>query len=149
VNDRAPQRPRDELGRPLPTDSRVPIEPDPQPLPPLETLATAQHLLDAGRAFRAHEVFEARWKSVTGAERDLWRGLAQVAVAITHAQRGNDRGRVSLLTRAAVTLAPWQDERPYDVDVAAIRAWAIAGCDGEQTVAQLTASLPRLVSGRG
>ena len=145
----ASQRPRDELGRPLPADADVAIEPDPQPLPAAETLAVAQQLLDAGRAFRAHEVFEARWKAVAGAERDLWRGLAQVAVAITHAQRGNDRGRVSLLTRAAVTLAPWEDERPYDVDVAAIRAWALAGCDGRQTVEQLQASLPRLVSGGG
>ena len=147
MNARPPQRPRDELGRPLPAGSDGIVEPDPQPLPPAETLAVAQELLDAGRAFRAHEVFEARWKAVTGAERDLWRGLAQVAVAITHAQRGNDRGRVSLLTRAAATLAPWQDERPYDVDVAAIRAWALAGCSGQQTVTQLRSSLPRLVSG--
>ena len=149
MSGRTPPRPRDDLGRPLPADADVAIEPDPQPLPPAETLDLAQQLLDAGRAFRAHEVFEARWKAVTGAERDLWRGLAQVAVAITHAQRGNDRGRVSLLTRAAVTLAPWENERPYDVDVAAIRAWAIAGCDGQETVQQLMSSLPRLVSGRG
>lgn len=149
MNARPPQRPRDDLGRPLPPDSDVAIEPDPQALPAAQTLVVAQQLLDDGRAFRAHEVFEARWKSVTGAERDLWRGLAQVAVAITHAQRGNDRGRVSLLTRAAATLAPWQDERPYDVDVRAIRSWALAGCSGEQTVAQLLSSLPRLVSGGG
>ena len=142
-------RPRDSLGRPLPMDSDTPVEDDPQPLPPVETLAAAQRLLDEGRAFRAHEVFEARWKDVTGEERDLWRGLAQIAVAITHAQRGNDRGRLSLLTRAAATLAPWQDERPYDVDIAAVRAWAIKGCDGEQTVDELVASLPRLGSGGG
>lgn len=149
MSPRMPQRPRDDLGRPLPADADVAIEADPEPLPAAQTLVVAQQLLDAGRAFRAHEVFEARWKSVTGAERDLWRGLAQVAVAITHAQRGNDRGRVSLLTRAAATLAPWQDERPYDVDVAAIRAWALAGCEGQETVAELLRSLPRLVSGGG
>jgi uncharacterized protein len=149
MSGRAPQRPRDALGRPLPADAGGVLEPDPQPLPATETLVVAQQLLDEGRAFRAHEVFEARWKAVTGAERDLWRGLAQVAVAITHAQRGNDRGRVSLLTRAATTLAPWQNARPYDVDVAAVRAWALAGTDGQDTVAQLLASLPRLVSGSG
>ena len=147
MNARPPQRPRDDLGRPLPVDSDVALEPDPQPLPPAETLVVAQELLDAGRAFRAHEVFEARWKAVDGAERDLWRGLAQVAVAITHAQRGNDRGRVSLLTRAAATLAPWEDDRPYDVDVAAIRAWALVGTSGQQTVEQLLSSMPRLSSG--
>jgi uncharacterized protein len=149
MSGRAPQRPRDELGRPLPADPDAVIEPDPQPLPAKETLSVAQQLLDAGRAFRAHEVFEARWKAVTGPERDLWRGLAQVAVAITHAQRGNDRGRVSLLTRAAATLAPWEDDRPYGVDVAGLRAWALAATDGRETVAQLLASLPRLASGGG
>ena len=149
MSEGASGRPRDDLGRPLPAGSDAPVEPDPLPLPPVETLVAAQHLLDEGRAFRAHEVFEARWKAVTGPERDLWRGLAQIAVAITHAQRGNDRGRLSLLTRAAATLAPWQGERPYDVDIAAVRAWALKGCDGEQTVAELRASLPRLVSGSG
>ena len=142
-------RARDSLGRPLPMNTDAPVEPDPEPLPPIETLVAAQRLLDEGRAFRAHEVFEARWKAVTGPERDLWRGLAQVAVAITHAQRGNDRGRLSLLTRAAATLAPWEGERPYDIDVAALRAWAVEGCDGEQTVDELIASLPRLTSSRG
>ena len=142
-------RARDSLGRPLPMNTDAPVEPDPEPLPPIETLVAAQRLLDEGRAFRAHEVFEARWKAVTGPERDLWRGLAQVAVAITHAQRGNDRGRLSLLTRAAATLAPWEGERPYDIDVAALRAWAVKGCDGEQTVDELIASLPRLTSSRG
>jgi predicted metal-dependent hydrolase len=124
-------------------------EPDPQPLPPYETLAVAQELLDDGRAFRAHEVFEARWKAVTGAERELWRGLAQVAVAVTHAQRGNDRGRVSLLERAAATLAPWQDSRPYDVDIAAVRAWALSGAaESSSRADDLLARLPRLSSGR-
>ena len=149
MSGRAAPRPRDALGRPLPADADVAIEPDPQPLPALETLVLAQELLDVGRAFRAHEVFEARWKAVSGAERDLWRGLAQIAVGITHAQRGNDRGRVSLLTRAAATLAPWADQRPYDIDVAALRAWAFGGCSGEQDVTALLASLPRLVSGGG
>lgn len=144
---RRPRRPRDAFGRPLAPDPQATSEPDPEALPPRETLRVGQQLLDEGRAFRAHEVFEARWKADTGPERDLWRGLAQVAVAITHAQRGNDHGRVALLERAAVTLAPWQDMRPYDLDVAAVRAWALSAATEETDVDALLARLPCLSSG--
>jgi predicted metal-dependent hydrolase len=113
----------------------------------VEALALAQELLDEGRAFRAHEVLEARWKVVDGPERDLWRGLAQVAVAVTHAQRGNARGRVALLERAAATLAPWQDSRPYDLDIAGVRAWAMSAAAEACTADELLARLPRLRSG--
>lgn len=55
-------RPRDELGRPLPygTEGVEPVSEE--PLPPLETVRFAIELLDQGRTFSAHEVFEARWK---------------------------------------------------------------------------------------
>lgn len=145
---RRPLRPRDAFGRPLAPDPDAVIEPDPEPLPRREALRAAQQLLDEGRAFRAHEVLEAQWKAAAGAERELWRGLAQVAVALTHAQRGNDRGRIALMERAAATLRPWQDERPYDVDVAAVRAWALAATAvTATTVDELIATLPRLSSG--
>jgi hypothetical protein len=61
-------------------------------LPPADALALAQHLLDSGRPFHAHEVLEASWKQAPQPERELWRGLAQVAVGLTHVQRGNARG---------------------------------------------------------
>jgi hypothetical protein len=137
-------RPRDPFGRPLPGDAGAPAEPDPQPLPPEETLQVAQALLDDGRAFRAHEVFEARWKAVDGAERDLWRGLAQLAVGITHAQRGNPRGCAALLRRAAATLAPWDDQKPYGVEIAAVRGWAAAAADVLPPAGELLRTLPRL-----
>ena len=53
----------------------------------------AQRLLDAGLPFHAHEVLEAAWKAAPPDERELWRGLAQLAVGLTHLQRGNGRGR--------------------------------------------------------
>jgi hypothetical protein len=56
-------RPRDELGRPLPHDAAgVAGVPDDLALPPDESLAKAQRLLDAGRAFHAHEVLEGTWR---------------------------------------------------------------------------------------
>ena len=96
-------RPRDGLGRPLPRDAGAgePRVPDDLLLPPAESLALAQRLLDEGRPFHAHEVFEAAWKSIPGPERELWRGLAQIAVGLTHARRGNAPGAAALLRRGA------------------------------------------------
>jgi len=65
-------RPRDGLGRPLPPGAPgVPTTPDDLSLPPAESLAEAQRLLDAGMAFHAHEVLEGTWKAALAAERDL------------------------------------------------------------------------------
>jgi hypothetical protein len=119
-------RPRDDLGRPLPraTGTSAPIE-DPPALPPVEALATAQQLLDSGRAFAAHEVLEAVWKSAPDDERELWRGLAQLAVGVTHHGRGNPRGAAALLTRAARSLAPYAGTSPAGIAVDDLRSWAI------------------------
>jgi len=119
-------RPRDALGRPLPHgaagESRIP---DDLSLPPGEAIALAQQLLDSGRPFQAHEVLEASWKSAPPAERDLWQGLAQVAVGLTHAQRGNPRGAAALLRRGTAAVSgylPGGDVAGgrYGIDVAGI-----------------------------
>jgi len=93
-------RPRDRLGRPLPYGS-VGVDPvSEEPLPPLETIAAAHELLSEGRPFSAHEVYEARWKAGPVTERQLWQGLAQLCVGITHAERGNRIGALRLIERA-------------------------------------------------
>ncbi|HEY7276463.1 MAG TPA: DUF309 domain-containing protein [Trebonia sp.] len=96
-------RPRDELGRPLPRSAAqdVPRIPDDLVISPAEAAALGGRLLAEGRPFHAHEVFEAAWKSIPGPERELWRGLAQIAVGLTHARRGNAAGAVALLRRGA------------------------------------------------
>jgi uncharacterized protein len=96
-------RPRDELGRPLPRSAAAqgPVIPDDLVLTPDEAVALGGRLLAEGRPFHAHEVFEAAWKSSSGPDRELWRGLAQIAVGLTHARRGNARGAVALLRRGA------------------------------------------------
>ena len=98
-------RPRDELGRPLPrtasaADGAARV-PDDLAVTPAEAAVLGGSLLAEGRPFHAHEVFEAAWKSAPEPERELWRGLAQIAVGLTHARRGNARGAVSLLRRGA------------------------------------------------
>jgi hypothetical protein len=92
-------RPRDALGRPLPY-GEVGVEPvSEEPLPPEETLVAARALVEEGRPFSAHEVLEARWKAGPEQERDLWQGLAQLCVGLTHALRGNPVGARRLLER--------------------------------------------------
>ena len=94
-------RPRDPLGRPLPY-GEVGVEPiSEEPLPPEETLAYARELLDQGRPFAAHEALEVRWKSCPEEERELWQGLAQLCVGLTHHERGNAVGASRLIERAA------------------------------------------------
>ena len=104
-------RPRDAAGRPLPRGT-VGVErvPDDLVLTPDETVVEAQRLLDAGMPFHAHEVLEAAWKAAPPEERELWRGLAQLAVGLTHLQRGNTRGAVALLQRGAERIRQWSVE---------------------------------------
>jgi uncharacterized protein len=108
-------RPRDALGRPLdPADGpgsgvagtdRIP---DDLVITGAEAAALADRLLRDGRPFHAHEVLEAAWKSGPAGERDLWQGLAQIAVGLTHARRGNARGAVVLLSRGAERVRGYQ-----------------------------------------
>jgi uncharacterized protein len=127
-------RPRDVLGRPLDRaanreagDARIP---DDLALAGPDAARLADELLRAGRPFHAHEVLEASWKSGPARERDLWQGLAQVAVGLTHAHRGNARGAVALLRRGTQRVRAYQGravppddgDRPYGMDLAAFLA---------------------------
>src|SRR3954462_3141339 len=89
-------RPRDEHGRPLPRGA-VGVErlPDDLVLAPEVAWTEGQRLLDGRLPVPAHDVIEGVWKAGTAPERELWRALAQLAVGLTHAQRGNARGAVA------------------------------------------------------
>jgi hypothetical protein len=118
-------RPRDALGRPLPQGSDgVPRIPDDLELPPAETLAYAQDLLDRGLAFNAHEVLEAAWKNGPDDEKTLWQALAQLAVGVTHVQRGNVKGAITVLRRASAGLAYSDKPAPHAIDVAGLVDYA-------------------------
>ena len=118
-------RPRDELGRPLARgDSGVVGVPDDLVLSPHGSLTEAQRLLDEGRPFHAHEVLEAAWKTAQDAERDLWQGLAQLAVGLTHALRGNRLGAATLLRRGADRISGYADSPVHGIDVAGLLSWA-------------------------
>ncbi|MFB4316320.1 DUF309 domain-containing protein [Actinomadura sp. 21ATH] len=121
-------RPRDAYGRPLPRGAAgTPTMPDDLTVTPTEALEQAQRLLDEDRPFHAHEVLEAAWKAAPEAERELWRGLAQVAVGVTHVRRGNPRGARALLERAADRIEEHSrnaPHAPYDIDAPGIVAEA-------------------------
>ena len=118
-------RPRDGLGRPLPRGaSGVEGVADDLVLPPHESLREAQRLLDEGHPFHAHEVLEASWKSSPEAERELWQGLAQLAVGLTHALRGNNVGAAAVLRRGADCISGHADGPPHGIDVAGLLDWA-------------------------
>lgn len=119
-------RTRDELGRPLARGIGGHLDVEQAALPPTEALVLAQELLDTGKPFTAHEVFEAVWKDTTGPGRELWRGLAQLSVGVTHALRGNESGARALLQRGADTMAAFATTTPNGVDVDGIRDWASA-----------------------
>jgi uncharacterized protein len=127
-------RPRDALGRPLDRDGAGDADqarvPDDLVLDGTDAARLADQLLRAGRPFHAHEVLEASWKTGPPGERDLWQGLAQIAVGLTHAHRGNARGAVTLLRRGAQRVRLYQGQatsaadrdHPYGIDIVAFLA---------------------------
>jgi uncharacterized protein len=140
-------RPRDALGRPVPYGSvGAPRVPDDLDLPPADALAEAQRLLDEGYPFHAHEVLEAVWKSCPEPERDLWQGLAQLAVGLTHVLRGNRPGGARLLRRGAVRIQPYVTDPPYGIDVAALLGWAEELAEQLGTASPVHPTPPRLTT---
>lgn len=145
-------RPRDGLGRPLPYGAAgVARQPEGLVRAPGETVREAQRLLDAGMPFHAHEVFEDAWKSGPGGERELWQGLAQLAVGLTHAARGNATGGARLLRRGAGRVGGYADGggATYGVDVAGLLRWAgeLAGRVERGEPVDAGGEAPRLTGG--
>lgn len=139
-------RPRDGLGRPLPYGAAgVEREPPGIGRTPIEALGEAQRLLDAGMPFHAHEVLEDAWKAAPGAERQLWRGLAQLAVGAAHAARGNRVGAVSLVDRGASAISPYAASAPYGLDVDVLLRWAADAAQRVEVDAPVVLPPPRLV----
>jgi predicted metal-dependent hydrolase len=73
--------------------------------------------------FHAHEVLEDAWKMADDREQALWRGLAQLAVGMTHAARGNTAGASALLKRGADNIWPYEVDPPYGIDIAGLLRW--------------------------
>jgi uncharacterized protein len=119
-------RPRDRTGRPLPygTDD-VPLAEEHDPTTVEEALLLGVGLWNDGRLFEAHECLEHVWHAAPDADRDLWQGVIQVAVAGVHLQRDNLDGAVATLGKARRRLARYPDvHRGIDVEQ------LVVFCDG-------------------
>ncbi|MGH8898941.1 MAG: DUF309 domain-containing protein [Egibacteraceae bacterium] len=122
-------RPRDRFGRPLPRGSIDELADKLEPGKAVESVAAALEvavaLFDARRFFEAHEFLEWIWKcdEVPPGDREFWKGVTQVAVGLTHTQRGNAKGAVTLLERACRYLAPYPSPY-YGIDRDALSAAA-------------------------
>jgi uncharacterized protein len=60
--------------------------------------------------FEAHEALELAWRAERGPERELYRGILQVAVAYYHIQRSNYNGAVKMFLRLRIWLDPFPDQ---------------------------------------
>lgn len=141
-------RPRDALGRPLPRgEEGVERLPEGLTLPADEALAEAQRLLDDGMPFHAHEVLESAWKAAPGPERDLWQGLAQIAVGLTHLLRGNPAGAVAVLRRGRERISPYAANPPHAIDVTGLVSWvdSAVSAAGDASAGPVSVAAPRLV----
>ncbi|MEI6623527.1 MAG: DUF309 domain-containing protein [Actinomycetes bacterium] len=122
-------RARDALGRPLPRGAEGVSPHIDSDLTLDEALTVAQHLLDDGLPFHAHEVLEQCWKAAPDNDRTLWQGLAQLAVGLTHALRGNRAGAVTVLQRGRDNIASHHGDPPRGIDVPGLVGWADALID--------------------
>jgi uncharacterized protein len=80
---------------------------------------------NAREFYECHETLETAWKAESGAVRDLYRAILQVAVAYYQIQRGNYNGAHKLFLRTLQWFAPLPD-RCQGIDVAQLRADATA-----------------------
>ncbi|MGQ0465750.1 MAG: DUF309 domain-containing protein [Sporichthyaceae bacterium] len=134
-------RPRDATGKPLEPGARgIPRVPEALDLSPDQAFAEAERYLAADQPFQAHEIFEDQWKQrrAAGAEDTaMWQGLAQVCVGLTHLQRGNTGGAVTLLRRGAENLGPF-------AAVAELAEWARSAAGLVESGAGEPTGRPRL-----
>lgn len=90
-------------------------------------------LFRAGLFFEVHEVLEAAWHRLGGAERTVVQGLIQVAVGMHHLAHGNPRGAASLFGSGRAKLAPYEPAFA-GVDITALlgglTAWEAAAAVG-------------------
>jgi uncharacterized protein len=95
------ERPRDELGRPLPwgEENRLELE-DFDALSQQENHRLGIRHFNEGRFFEAHEAWETAWKQGRGTgDEEFFKGLSQLGAGYVHYRRGNPHGAHTLIRR--------------------------------------------------
>ncbi len=139
------QRPRDELGRPLPrgSENRLHIE-DYDALTPDEDHALGIRHFNAREFFSAHEAWESAWKQLRGtSDEEFFKGLAQLGAGYVHYQRGNAYGARTLLRRAIVRLERYGSEH-RGLDLASLLGAVAKDADVIEASERAGGGLPRL-----
>jgi predicted metal-dependent hydrolase len=124
------ERPRDELGRPLPwgTPSRLEME-DFDAMSAEESHRAAIRLFEERRFFPAHEAWEAAWRASKGGEdEEFFKGLSQLGAGYVHHLRGNPHGTFTLLRRAGTRIGRYPSPH-RGVDTARLSRIALAQAD--------------------
>jgi hypothetical protein len=106
-----PERPRDELGRPLGRDAVNLLHlPDFDSFPMKENVRLGRDLLRERNYFGAHEAWETAWKQARGTgDEELFKGLSQMGAGYVHLLRGNAHGAMTLLRRGARRVKGYPD----------------------------------------
>ena len=129
------ERPRDELGRPLPwgAENRLQME-DYDRLPPEEDHRLAIQHFNARQFFPAHEAWESAWRQLRNTdEEEFFHGLAQLGAGFTHYMRGNPHGARILLGRAVQRISGYGPRhRGIDVAKLAAETGAVAEAIGDE-----------------
>jgi predicted metal-dependent hydrolase len=132
-----PERPRDELGRPLAWDAENALElPDFDAMTLEDNDAAARAYVRAQAWFGAHEAWETAWKQSRGTgDEEFFKGLSQMGAGYVHLRRGNAHGAVTLLRRAARRVGSYPDghrgvathelSARLEADAAAVEAGAL------------------------
>jgi hypothetical protein len=120
----------------------------PHPDPDRAALREGIRLYNEGEYFDAHEVLEDPWRTMTGADREIYQGIIQVAMGFRHAEREKWKSAVALLTKGLGRLekhgTTW-DFLPLTEFVAETRVafdWLSAKHRGEEPAGDLV--VPRL-----
>jgi predicted metal-dependent hydrolase len=130
-----PERPRDELGRPLAWAAENLLQlPDFAVLSLEENHELGRRFVREQNWFGAHEAWETAWKQARGTgDEELFKGLSQMGAGYVHLRRGNAHGAQTLLLRAARRIAEYPSGHlgvPTVLLAARLRSDAAAVADG-------------------
>lgn len=137
------ERPRDELGRPLPhgAKSRLRLE-DYAALDLEENHRLGLRHFNAGRFFPAHEAWESAWRQAKGTEdEEFFKGLSQLGAGYTHYLRKNAHGAHTLLRRGVSRLVAY-GPRHRELDTGALARAAAAGAEAIEAAERAGDDLP-------
>ena len=140
-----PERPRDELGRPLPWS-----EPSRLHLEDFDSLTVARNhqlgieYFDGERFFPAHEAWETCWKQSKGTpDEEFFKGLSQLGAGYTHYLRGNPHGTFTLLRRGGTRVGRYGSPH-LGIDARRLSSTALTQADEVERAHRAGAAMPAL-----